>query len=109
MILTTEQPHGLVRQASDIRLKYDHPSHKSQYDKVGNFVQSYIQRQMVDTYGLEEVMIPENQHIPEELHSKPKCNIFMSPEFRTPDVENNRGKRALVLIQGSGAVRAGMW
>ena len=64
---------------------------------------------MVDTYGLEEVMIPENQHIPEELHSKPKCNIFISPEFRTPDVESNRGRRALVLIQGSGAVRAGMW
>ena len=33
----------------------------------------------------------------------------MSPDFHTPDIEKNKGRRALILIQGSGAVRAGMW
>jgi hypothetical protein len=39
----------------------------------------------------------------------PKCNIFMSQEFINPSEEDNKGKTALVLIQGSGAVRAGEW
>ena len=34
----------------------------------------------------------------------------MSPEFLDQSrAEENRGKRALVLIQGTGAVRAGIW
>ena len=39
----------------------------------------------------------------------PKCNVFMSLEFKLPRPEENRGRRALVLIQGTGAVRAGIW
>ena len=54
-------------------------------------------------------MIPENRHIEEEYHELPKCNIFMSPEFYQPNPELNKGCRALVLIQGTGHVRAGMW
>ena len=68
----------------------------------------YIQhKQMVETYNLAEVWIPENCDIDEELHSKPKCNIFMSREFIDPTLARRR--RALVLIQGTGAVRAGIW
>jgi hypothetical protein len=33
----------------------------------------------------------------------------MSEEFKNPDKEANSKKRALVLIQGTGAVRAGQW
>ena len=33
----------------------------------------------------------------------------MSAEFYTPNHEQNKGRRALVLIQGAGAVRAGIW
>ena len=33
----------------------------------------------------------------------------MSPEFYKPKAHQNKGKRALVLIQGTGAVRAGIW
>ena len=54
---------------------------------------------MVEAYSMEEVWIPENRHVEEEHHDKPKCNIFMSPEFKDHSrAEENRGKRALVLI-----------
>ena len=62
---------------------------------------------MVEKYKLKEILIPENKHIEEEYQSLPKCNIFMSNEFYEPD--SWEGTRALVLIQGTGAVRAGIW
>jgi hypothetical protein len=43
------------------------------------------------------------------MDDKPKCNIFMTSEFYEPDVEANSTKRAVVLIQGTGEVRAGIW
>ena len=43
-------------------------------------------------------MIPENKHIDEEYHTLPKNNIFMSKEFFNPNIEQNKDKRALVLI-----------
>ena len=65
---------------------------------------------MVEMYGLKEVQLPEDRHVESQYHSMPKCNIFMSEEFRVPNVQDNQAKRrALVLIQGSGAVRAGIW
>ena len=33
----------------------------------------------------------------------------MTSEFYEPDVEANSTKRAVVLIQGTGEVRAGIW
>ena len=33
----------------------------------------------------------------------------MSEEFLNADPETNKGRRALVLIQGAGGVRAGIW
>ena len=42
----------------------------------------------------------------------PKCNVFMSGEFYKPTKEQkllNKQKTALVLIQGTGNVRAGIW
>ena len=60
-------------------------------------------------FNLKEVLIPENKHIPERFHNHPKNNIFMSEKFLNPDPAINKDKRALVLIQGTGAVRAGIW
>ena len=57
---------------------FDHATHKTQYDKLANFVISHVQRQMVEKYNLKEVLVPENKHLEEEYHSLPKCNIFMS-------------------------------
>ena len=39
----------------------------------------------------------------------PQSNIFMSMEFLRPKPAQNKGRKALVLIQGTGAVRAGIW
>ena len=64
---------------------------------------------MKETYKLKEILIPEDKHLEEEYRQLPKNNIFMSEEFYTPDIEKNKDKRALVLIQGTGAVRAGIW
>jgi hypothetical protein len=62
---------------------------------------------MVDDYGLKEVLIPEDKDLEEEYRHLPKCNIFMSPEFYEPSENQNADKKAFVLIQGTGAVRAG--
>ena len=64
---------------------------------------------MVETYMLQEVWIPEDRHLDTKFHSLPKCNIFMSLDFKNPKPKQNKGRKALVLIQGTGAVRAGIW
>ena len=64
---------------------------------------------MVETYNMVEVWIPEDRHLKPDMQNSPKCNIFMSPEFKDPNPNLNRGRKALVLIQGTGAVRAGIW
>ena len=61
---------------------------------------------MVKTYNLEELWIPEDRYLDEEYHNTPKCNIFMSPDF-SEEYTGQRNENALVLIQGTGAVRAG--
>ena len=61
---------------------------------------------MKTVYGLEEVWIPEDSDLEEEYRHLPRCNIFMSPDFRDTYQGDVRDK-ALVLIQGTGAVRAG--
>lgn len=51
---------------------------------------------MTDVYQLQEIWLPIGLE-------GPKCNIFISEDFHT-----NKDK-CLVLIQGTGAVRAGVW
>jgi hypothetical protein len=60
---------------------------------------------MVTNYGLREVLIPE-----EDDASAAKCNIFMSPDFNDSAEEADpESDSAMVLIQGTGQVRAGVW
>lgn len=37
---------------------------------------------MKNTYGLDEVWIPEDKDLEEDYRNLPKSNIFMSPDFR---------------------------
>lgn len=54
-------------------------------------------------YGsLHKVMIPENSDSPG------KCDIYMTEHFRT-EYTGEKPEKAMVLIQGTGAVRAGIW
>jgi hypothetical protein len=55
-------------------------------------------------YSLNEVWIPEDEDLEEEYRHLPRNNIYMSDDFRSEKVVD---KNALILIQGTGAVRAG--
>lgn len=59
---------------------------------------------MKTTYGLREVWIPEDEDLEDDYRHLPRNNIFMSPDFQEDFKED---KSALILIQGTGAVRAG--
>ena len=62
--MTSKYPFGTVRQKADIQKKFDFVKHKTQYDKMNEFVLEQIQhKQMVENYGLKEVWIPENRHV----------------------------------------------
>lgn len=79
---------------------------------IGDAVTDYIQEEMKSTYGLEEVLIPEDKHLIEEnledFINHPKSNIYMSKDFKDPQLlSDDNEKGALILIQGTGAVRAG--
>ena len=87
---------------------YLHERDSAQYDAIAELLISYVQSQMTEVYGLEKVMIAEDHHLDPKFLGRPKAPIFMSPAFRN-EPQNNKGKKALVLIQGSGAVRAGIW
>lgn len=64
----------------------------------------HIQQEMKKTFNLEEVWIPEDEDLEEEYRHLPRNNIFMSSDFTQPTTDD---KKALILIQGTGAVRAG--
>jgi len=104
--------YGALRQTADPTLVFDFAAHKSDYGMMGDYVTEGIQKQMVNQYGLKEVMIPEEDQLGEADSKDAKNNIFMTPDFYRPDENQkklNAGKTALVLIQGTGAVRAGYW
>ena len=42
----------------------------------------------------------------DEVKDFPRSNIYMSPDFLS-DYQGDKSEKALVLIQGTGAVRAG--
>ena len=67
------------------------------YEELGDLVTNYIQEEMKLTYGLQEVWIPK------DFEGSAKSNIFISQDW-----EQNTSK-ALLLIQGAGAVRPGIW
>eukprot|EP01130_Rhizamoeba_saxonica_P010068 TRINITY_DN4123_c0_g1_i1.p1 TRINITY_DN4123_c0_g1~~TRINITY_DN4123_c0_g1_i1.p1 ORF type:complete len:342 (+),score=60.13 TRINITY_DN4123_c0_g1_i1:47-1072(+) len=72
-----------------------HWVNQTHYDLLGDFVTSHIQTLMKED-GYEQIWLPlDAQH-------SPRCNIFTSPNFHTCN-------KLIVLIQGSGAVRAGQW
>lgn len=64
---------------------------------------------MVEEYKLREVWIPSDQEIEEEGHDPKgfgKSNIYLSEDFLNDATEQDNEK-ALILIQGTGQVRAG--
>lgn len=75
-------------------------TNQSEYEKLGKVVQNCIESMMTHKYGLIRVSIPE------ETEKSPKSYIYKSPNFNNPEQQH---PRALLLIQGAGAVRPGIW
>ncbi|OMJ90327.1 hypothetical protein SteCoe_7354 [Stentor coeruleus] len=72
------------------------------YEKLGNIIQKYVQEIITQKYGLIEMFIPLDSN-----PNDPKCNIFMTESLINQT--SNPKSKLLLLIQGSGAVRAGLW
>ena len=63
---------------------------------------------MVSEKGLIEVLIPEDKDTPINYRDGPKSDIYMSADF-LPDFKGPVKESALILIQGTGSVRPGVW
>eukprot|EP01090_Pellita_catalonica_P007577 TRINITY_DN18168_c0_g1_i1.p1 TRINITY_DN18168_c0_g1~~TRINITY_DN18168_c0_g1_i1.p1 ORF type:complete len:450 (-),score=98.85 TRINITY_DN18168_c0_g1_i1:80-1429(-) len=75
-----------------------HWVNQAHYDALGDFIYLHIQHLMKTEFDLEEIWLPVGS-----TEKDPRVNIFLSKDALTnPD-------RLLLLIQGSGAVRAGQW
>lgn len=77
------------------------------YDLVGDVLMELIQEQMVNLFGLRKVMFPEDADLEEDYRHLPRCDIYMSEDVY--DKSKRTNEKLLVLIQGTGAVRAGVW
>ena len=106
-VISRENPDdlGRLRQRDDTAKGLEWRGQRN-YDMIGDLIYSYIQSQMKEEYGLKEVWIPEDRDLEEEYRHLPRSNIFMSPDFN-PDHTGEKNESALILIQGTGAVRAG--
>jgi hypothetical protein len=79
------------------------------YDALGDIIVKHIQEMMVKDYGLKEILLPlakppteTEGESPKKPYTGPFNNIFVSDDWNTCD-------KLMLLIQGSGAVRAGQW
>jgi hypothetical protein len=73
-----------------------HWVNQSHYDALGDTIFRHIQELMIQG-GLEEILLPLDHH-----DVGPFNNIFVSKNWQT-------AKKLMLIIQGSGAVRAGQW
>jgi len=70
-----------------------------QYELLGDFVLLWIQKEMKNRYNFQEVWIPLCD---ESSSPEARNNIFVSQNWK-------ESKKLMVFIQGSGAVRPGVW
>ncbi len=98
--------YGRLRQKDDVSKGLEWKGQKN-YDEIGALTYEYVQRQMVEQYGLKEIWIPEDKDLEEDYRHLPRSNIYMSPDFLPSYEGSDKKERALILIQGTGAVRAG--
>ena len=68
---------------------------QSEYERLGKVVHKYVQEILQRDFGLKEIWIPSESNL--------QCNIFVSRDWETNE------SKALILIQGAGKVRAGVW
>lgn len=74
----------------------------SNYDNITDMVQKFIAMRMTQCFNLKKVLIP----FTDDLEQPENC--CRAPIYVSPDWGRNT-KRALLLIQGMGSVREGVW
>ncbi|KAJ6251908.1 hypothetical protein M0813_14764 [Anaeramoeba flamelloides] len=72
------------------------------YDLIGNLVVSHIYELLKERYAMKELWLPRIDEEYSKDRTNPQVNIFVTPNWKTC-------KKLLILICGSGAVRAGQW
>ena len=78
---------------------------KLEYQQIGNYITKYIQLYILQIYNLIPMYVPSNLKNPnfyKRIKSKPQCEIFVSKDF-------NSNPKCIILIQGSGNVKVGLW
>ena len=78
---------------------------KIEYQQIGNYITKYIQFYILQIYNLIPMYVPSNLKNPnfyQRIKSKPQCEIFVSKDFNT-------NPKCIILIQGSGNVKVGLW
>lgn len=66
-----------------------------EYNRLGDLVIRYVQEKLKTELEIREIWIPEDV--------QERCNIFISKDWET------NSEKAMVLIQGAGDVRSGIW
>ena len=82
---------------------YKHKNHE-EYEKVSSYITKYIQYLLISSFDLIPMYVPsksENNFFVKDT-SIPQCVIYATKDFQ---INSN----CLVLIQGTGNVRAGIW
>eukprot|EP00112_Aurelia_sp_Birch-Aquarium-sp1_P023745 Seg72.3 transcript_id=Seg72.3/GoldUCD/mRNA.D3Y31 product="UPF0528 protein" protein_id=Seg72.3/GoldUCD/D3Y31 len=75
----------------------DHDYNQKHYEALGKAVEEHVYMLLENQEGLERVIIPVDA-----LQEEPKSMIFVSKDL-------NKYEKLLILIHGSGVVRAGQW
>jgi hypothetical protein len=70
---------------------------QEEYDLLAEAVMRDIQERMVNEYGLQEVGIPEDQHVAINKRDAPRSNAYMTPDF-LPGFKGKPSQSALILI-----------
>lgn len=68
---------------------------QKEFEELGEIVIGAIQQIMKTDFKMKEIWLPDSPTI------QAKCNVFVSDDFYT------NKERCLILIQGTGSVRAG--
>lgn len=80
-------------------------SNQAEYDKVGDYVIQYVDYS-IHKSGLEKIWVPNsNAKNPYDFYRpafEPQCHIYVNKNLMDHPIKN-----LLLLIQGTGAVRAG--
>lgn len=74
---------------------------KEAYQILASHLTAFIQMRLERQFGLVQKLVPFKRDLTDE-HSA-RAPVFVSPDWKT------NGDKALILIQGTGSVRAGVW